>query len=128
VISCLIFSAVAAATVAGILWDTGPFRSARGTLSAVLACLWLWATRAARPGHRYAWRAEPATEADDITPDDLDLDELLEALADRAGDAPVPGDGEPLSFREVRALAAVEMDALIGIGEPVYPAQEASDG
>jgi hypothetical protein len=32
----------------------------------------------------------------------------------------LPHDGAPLTFDEQRALADVEMDAMIGVPEPVY--------
>jgi len=32
----------------------------------------------------------------------------------------LPRDGEPLSFAELRALADIEMDAMIGVPEPLY--------
>ncbi len=40
----------------------------------------------------------------------------------RAVQPGLPADGEPLTFDEQRALADVEMDSLIDIAEPVYPA------
>jgi hypothetical protein len=123
--SCLIFSAIMGAAVLAAMWETGPFRAARGTLRAVVDRLWLAAAGwlADKPGEPCAWCPDPG----DIAEDDLDLDELAEALADRGGE--VPQDGEPISSQQGIALAALLYSLRTEEApEAHYPAREDSDG